>query len=170
LHTSARGDTIAVDDGGSARSRRHPQDLPALVRGNAMMALETERLRLDRETLERGVAAVLEGDARGRYYVLEQGGEVVAQLMITYEWSDWRCRDVWWIQSVYVAPEQRRRGHYRTLYEHVIQEARRAGAGGVRLYVDQRNIRAQETYEALGMNGDHYRVFETMFDEPPVVT
>lgn len=145
-------------------------DLDALVHGNASMALETESVRLDGDTLRRGVGKVLAGEAPGTYFVCETDGRVVGQLLVTYEWSDWRDRIVWWIQSVYVLPEHRGRGIYRWLYATVLEEARAAGAGGVRLYVDARNTRAQSVYTALGMNGDHYRVFETMFQEPPPAT
>lgn len=145
-------------------------DLEALVQGNAAMGLETEGLQLDRDTLRRGVGKVLAGEAPGTYHVCEEEGRVVGQLLVTYEWSDWRDRIVWWIQSVYVHPEHRGRGIYRRLYESVLDAARGAGAGGVRLYVDARNTRAQSVYSALGMNGDHYRVFETMFQEPPTAT
>ena len=96
----------------------------------------------------------------------ESNGAVGAQLLITYEWSDWRNRKVWWIQSVYVAPTARRRGVFRALYEHARREAQSQGAGGLRLYVDITNSRAQAVYSALGMKGDHYRVFEDMFMEP----
>lgn len=137
-------------------------DLDFLVNGNAAMALETEALVLDPETLEAGVRAVLEGRVPGAYYVGQVEHERVAHLMVTYEWSDWRNSMVWWIQSVWVTPEARRRGYYGQLYRAVQAEARAAGAGGLRLYVDVRNTRAQAVYAALGMNGDHYRVFEAM--------
>ena len=139
------------------------QDLDALVEGNAAMAVETERLQLDRAVLRAGVAALLEGRAPGTYRVCEVEGRVVGQILVTYEWSDWRNRTVWWIQSVYVQPEFRGRGVYRHLYAAVVESARVAGAAGLRLYVDARNTRAQAVYTALGMNGDHYRVFESMF-------
>lgn len=138
-------------------------DLELLIEGNHALALETEGLTLDRATLGAGVRAVLAGEQPGFYRVLEEDGRVVAQLMITFEWSDWRDRMVWWIQSVYVAPEHRGRGAYRRLYEAVRAEAEAAGAAGLRLYVDARNTRAQEVYARLGMNGEHYRVFEAMF-------
>ncbi len=113
-----------------------------------------------------GVDAVLDGRVPGRYWMAEHEGRVVGQLLITYEWSDWRNRQVWWIQSVHVAREARRLGVFRALYAHVRGEAQAAGAGGLRLYVDDTNTRAQAVYAALGMNGGHYRVFEDMFDEP----
>jgi len=143
------------------------EDLEALVAGNRAMAWETERVKLDSNVLRRGIAAVLDERVPGTYWVEEEDGQVVAQLLITYEWSDWRDRMVWWIQSVYVDPGHRRRGLYARLYRHVEAEARAAGAGGLRLYVDSSNTPAQAVYSALGMNGSHYRVFEAMFSEPP---
>ena len=140
-----------------------PGDLDAIVEGNLNLARESENVVLDRPTLQNGVRALLEGHAPGRYWAAEQDGRVVGQLLITYEWSDWRNRMVWWIQSVYVAPEQRRRGVLKALYERVRREAVEAGCGGLRLYVDNSNSRAQTAYSALGMNGEHYRVFEDMF-------
>jgi GNAT superfamily N-acetyltransferase len=142
------------------------RDLDALVSGNVRMAIETENLTLDADTVRAGVRALLEEQVAGTYWVVEDQGVVGAQLLITHEWSDWRNRDVWWIQSVYVLPERRGRGLYRKLYEFVLEEARRAGAGGLRLYVHTSNERAQGVYSTLGMDGAHYRVFEKMFDEP----
>jgi ribosomal protein S18 acetylase RimI-like enzyme len=140
-------------------------DLDALVEGNLAMARETEALALERAVLERGVRAVLAGERAGSYRVLEQGRRVAAQLMITYEWSDWRAADLWWVQSVYVWPEHRRQGLYRRLYAHVREEARAAGAAGLRLYVEVENLAAQRTYAALGMNGARYTMFEDLFGD-----
>jgi ribosomal protein S18 acetylase RimI-like enzyme len=140
-----------------------PADIDFIVDGNMAMAFDTEGVRLDPEILRVGVLAVLEARVPGRYWTAERDGIVVGQVLITYEWSDWRNRMVWWIQSVYVSPAARRDGVFRALYEHVRAEARSSGAGGLRLYVDNTNTRAQQVYAALGMKGDHYRVFEEMF-------
>ena len=139
-------------------------DLDFIVSGNIEMALETEGLTLNEVVLREGVRAIL-GDEHvpGAYWIAELDDVVVGQLMITFEWSDWRNRMIWWIQSVYVSPAARRHGVFRALYLHVRDEARSSGAGGLRLYVDTTNTRAQQVYAALGMNGDHYRVFEDMF-------
>jgi ribosomal protein S18 acetylase RimI-like enzyme len=141
-------------------------DIDVIVAGNLSMAEETENLRLDPAVLRQGVLALLEDRAPGRYWVAEHDGQVVGQLLITYEWSDWRNRMMWWIQSVHVARESRRHGVFRTLYTFARRESKAAGAGGLRLYVDVTNTRAQAVYTAMGMNGDHYRVFEEMFEEP----
>ena len=140
-----------------------PDDAGSIVEFQLAMARETEDLELDRNTLALGVDAVFANPPLGRYFVAVSGGEVVGSLMITYEWSDWRNGNVWWIQSVYVTPAYRRRGIYAGLYQHVraMVEAQ-PSIRGIRLYVDNRNKPAQEVYARLGMEGEHYRVFEWM--------
>ena len=138
-------------------------DAPAIVAFQEAMARETEELELDAATVARGVEAVFDEPSRGRYFVAARGDEVVASLMITPEWSDWRNGTVWWIQSVYVVPELRKQRVYAGLYEHV--RALVLGddsVKGIRLYVDRRNAAAQAVYARLGMNGEHYQVFEWM--------
>ena len=106
---------------------RRLADLDVIVTGNVTLAQETEQVKLNPATLREGVLALLEDRAPGRYWVAEEGGQVVGQLLITYEWSDWRNRMVWWIQSVHVAPEARRHGVFRALYAFVRQEAQGLG-------------------------------------------
>lgn len=139
-------------------------DAATIVRFQQQMARETEELELEFDVVTRGVAAVFDAPSTlGRYFVAESGGEVIASLMLTYEWSDWRNGNVWWIQSVYVTPEYRRRGVYAGLYAHVRELAQGdPGIRGIRLYVDRRNVSAQQVYTRLGMNGEHYQVFEWM--------
>ncbi len=135
-------------------------DTDDLVSWNAAMAWETEHKKLDREVLRRGVTGVLERPQRGFYLVAEHGGVAVGSLLVTFEWSDWRNGDFWWIQSVYVTPAARRRGVFRALYAAVAQRAAQAGAVGLRLYVETENRRAQQTYEGLGMQRCHYWMYE----------
>lgn len=140
-------------------------DTDRIVEFQLAMARETEDFELDAAICTRGVRALFDGSDKGRYYVAEDDGAVVGSLMITTEWSDWRAGTVWWIQSVYVDPAHRNKGVYAGLYAHV----KRLMDGnpdirGIRLYVDRRNTRAQEVYRRLGMNGDHYQVFEWMKD------
>jgi GNAT superfamily N-acetyltransferase len=140
-----------------------PADLAFIVQCNGALAAESEGVQLDAALLRDGVLALLDGRAPGRYFIAERDGRPIGQAMITYEWSDWRNRMVWWFQSVYVVPAERRRGVFRDLYAHIRRAAQAEGAGGLRLYVHTANGRAQAVYAALGMNGDHYRVFEDMF-------
>jgi len=157
-----------------------PADLDALVAGNLAMAWETETLRLDPTVLRAGVAFALSGSQEAHYWVAvstrsrepnllgtdsnqhptSPEPHIVGQVMVTREWSDWRNCHVWWIQSVYVWPQARKMGVWRALYAQVLAEARAAGAGVVRLYVDQRNTGAAAAYRQLGMDGGHYQVFE----------
>jgi GNAT superfamily N-acetyltransferase len=131
---------------------------------NASMAMETENLKLDRERLRKGTEALIADPTKGIYYVAEADGKIVGQLMITYEWSDWRNATFWWIQSVYVHPEYRKSGVFRSLYRYIESIARnRDDVCGLRLYVDQSNERAQQTYEALGMKRSHYRMMDADF-------
>jgi len=126
------------------------------------MALETEKISLDRETVTSGINAVFSDPHKGEFYVTEINGSVVASLLITYEWSDWRNCNVWWLQSVYVMPEYRRQGIFRNMYSHIREKAVETDVAGLRLYVERGNKKARKTYESLGMNGDHYNFYEWM--------
>ena len=139
-------------------------DAAVIADYNLRMARETERRRLNPARVRRGVAALLKDRAKGIYFVAEENGAVVGQLLITYEWSDWRNGTFWWIQSVYVAPEFRQRGVFRALYAHVHRLAKaRRDICGLRLYVDADNTRAQKTYAHLGMARSHYEIYELDF-------
>jgi ribosomal protein S18 acetylase RimI-like enzyme len=136
-------------------------DLDALVNFNQSMARETENKELDSKVLESGVAALINDRNKGFYLVAEQDSQVVGSLMVTNEWSDWRNAVFWWIQSVYILPQYRRKGLYAMLYEEVKLLAKQDGnVCGWRLYVEKDNIIAQMTYKALGMNESHYLMFE----------
>jgi ribosomal protein S18 acetylase RimI-like enzyme len=137
------------------------EDIEFLVRGNAQLALETEDIRLDVERLRKGIQAMFEDPARGFYLIAEVAGTPAGQMMITYEWSDWRNGVFWWIQSVYTIAERRRRGVFRALYTQAEALARQTGSVcGLRLYVENQNQRAQATYRSLGMQETSYRMFE----------
>lgn len=137
-------------------------DAPIIVRFNEGIALETEGKRLDRDVLSRGVQAVFDDPSRGFYIVAERpDGEVVGQLMITYEWSDWRNGWFWWIQSVYVRDDARRSGVFRALFQHIQKEAEAdPGIIGLRLYFDRSNTRGHATYRSLGLEDTEYELME----------
>lgn len=136
-------------------------DVSLMARWAEAMALETEDRQLDPDTVRRGIQLAIEDPVRGQYFMAEIAGEPVGTLMITYEWSDWRCAWWWWIQSVYVVTGHRRRGVYRALYAYVLALAKaRDDVCGLRLYADRDNVNAHRTYEFLGMVDSGYRMFE----------
>jgi ribosomal protein S18 acetylase RimI-like enzyme len=143
----------------------HASDTEIIAAFNAAMARETEGKTLCPETVRRGVAALLTDSAKGRYYLAEHDGEVVGQLMLTYEWSDWRDGCFWWIQSVYVHPAARGRKVFSQLFRHVERLAREdPGVCGLRLYVDRDNTQAQAIYAGLGLLHTSYDLMESVFE------
>ena len=136
-------------------------DAQLLVDFNQKMALETEGKQLDTATLTAGVCAVFSDANKGFYVVADDGSAIVGGLLVTFEWSDWRNKWFWWIQSVYIVPEARGRGIYRLLYDHVKAEAaKNANVCGFRLYVERENVHAQRVYEKVGMENTIYYMFE----------
>jgi ribosomal protein S18 acetylase RimI-like enzyme len=139
------------------------EDADSIINFQLAMALETENLSLDRTVTARGVRAVFRDPSKGKYYVAVEAGTIAGCMLTTPEWSDWRNRTVLWIQSVYVLPQYRKKGVFRRLFELLLEEARKDNTiGGIRLYVDRSNKQAQSVYTRLGMDGEHYQVFEWM--------
>lgn len=140
-----------------------PADRDIIVEFNRLLALESENVTLDTAILSPGVAAVLSDPHRGRYFVADENGQVIGQMMITYEWSDWRNGWIWWLQSVYVRQDRRRAGVFRALFHHVQDQAKKAGnVAGLRLYVERENHSAQKTYESLGFEEMHFHLYQRM--------
>jgi GNAT superfamily N-acetyltransferase len=136
-------------------------DIAALIEFNQAMAMETEGKYLETDTLASGVAAVFDDQNKGFYVVGEADGRIAGGLMVTFEWSDWRNKWFWWIQSVYVLPDFRGQAVYRQLYEFVKQKAADEGnVCGFRLYVEHDNEQAQRVYEKVGMAASHYLMYE----------
>jgi GNAT superfamily N-acetyltransferase len=141
--------------------RAGPADAAIVIEFNHLLATESEGKTLDGAVLAAGVTAGLADPRKGVYFLAEEDGVAVGQIMFTTEWSDWRNGWFWWIQSVYVQPAARRRGVFRALFEHVHQTARADGhVIGLRLYVERDNHVAQETYRRMGMDAAGYLVFE----------
>lgn len=135
-------------------------DSDAIAGFQIAMALETEGKTLDPAIVHAAVEAVFEDEAKGFYLVAQQGGEVCASLLITYEWSDWRNSILWYIQSVYVLPEHRGQGIFRALYNSVYELAQEQDVMFIRLYVEVDNHAAQKVYESLGMKRMPYYMYD----------
>lgn len=135
------------------------KDAQSIARYNRELAAESEGHQVDAATALEGVTTVLRHPEKGFYLVAEEQGAVVGQLMVTFEWSDWRARDIWWLQSIYVAKGWRRRGVLRMLIDHVCHLASQHGVAVLRLYVHQSNQSAIRAYRRLGMEHLPYHMF-----------
>jgi GNAT superfamily N-acetyltransferase len=139
-------------------------DAETVARFNQALAEESEGVTLDPNVVRQGVEEAFRDPAKGFYTVAEADGRVIGQMMVTFEWSDWRNGTFWWLQSVYVRPEYRKQGVYRRIYEHVLDEAKaRNDVCGVRLYVDKDNRTAQQVYQRLGLHPAQYAMYEVDF-------
>jgi GNAT superfamily N-acetyltransferase len=139
------------------------EDSKYIIDFQQKMAMETEQVVLDPLVIAEGLKRLFEDPAKGTYYVAVEDSEVIGCMMTTYEWSEWKCGNVLWIQSVYISPAHRGKGVFKKMYGY-IKSLVTPGSGyrGIRLYVDKSNAAAQSVYEKLGMNGDHYQVYEWM--------
>lgn len=136
-------------------------DAPVIVEFNCRLAAESENKTLDPAVVTAGVAAGMADPNKARYFVAEDDGAAVGMLMLTFEWSDWRNGWLWWIQSVYVRQEARRRGVFRALYDHVYRAAQADPTViGLRLYMEENNHLAEQTYRGVGMTPAGYVVFQ----------
>lgn len=142
-------------------TRGKKEDIGVIAQFQVDMAMESEGTLLDREIVTKGVAAAVDDENRGCYYIARVDGKAVGSLMLTREWSDWNNGWYWWIQSVYVAPDFRRQGIYRSMYHAVCNDAKEENVAQVRLYVDKTNVRGQKVYASLGMHESHYLLYET---------
>ena len=146
---------------GIAVRAARPADADTIADYNLRLAAESEGRDLDPAVLGRGVRALLDDPARGRYWVAEMDGVPVGQCLVTTEWSDWTNGRYWWFQSVYVEPAHRGAGVFRALWDHVESAAREAGdVASLRLYVERENGSARAVYEKLGMEETGYLVYE----------
>lgn len=141
-------------------TRGKTSDIEAIVRFQADMAMESEGTILDMDRLTLGVTSAINDEQKGTYLVARANDTPIGSLMVTREWSDWNNMWYWWIQSVYVMPEYRKKGVYKALYATLKDMARENGVSQIRLYADRTNLSAQQVYQRLGMTESHYLMFE----------
>ena len=139
------------------------EDISLLADFQLSLARETENIALDKAIVTKGLKALFDDPSKGVYYVAEHNQESVGCHLITFEWSEWRNGMVWWLQSVYVSEEYRKHKVFSAMYNNLIRMIHSdPSVIGLRLYVDKSNERAQQVYTAMGMNGEHYTVYEWM--------
>ena len=135
-------------------------DIDTIVRFQADMAMESEGTMLDMDRLTLGVSSAINDEQKGIYLVARANDTPIGSLMLTREWSDWNNQWYWWIQSVYVMPEYRKKGVYKAMYATLKDMAQENGVSQIRLYADRTNLSAQQVYQRLGMRESHYLMFE----------
>jgi ribosomal protein S18 acetylase RimI-like enzyme len=136
------------------------EDAQSIAGFQIAMAMETEDKQLEPSIVEPAVRAVFEDSSRGFYLVGEIDRRVVGSLLVTYEWSDWRNCDMWYIQSLFVEKDYRGQGVFKAMYQRVIEMAKEKSAMFVRLYVEVDNEPAQRVYESLGMKRMPYYMYD----------
>ncbi|MCF8218101.1 MAG: GNAT family N-acetyltransferase [Bacteroidales bacterium] len=140
--------------------------LNTIVEFQKQMAYETEGIVLEEQTVYSGVKHIFDHPQTGHYLIAKHKDEIIANLLVLFEWSDWRNGDVLWIHSVFVKPEYRGMGVFKSMYQHVKKEVEeRKDYKGIRLYVEKQNQKAQKVYKAVGMSNEHYELFEWLKDE-----
>ena len=135
-------------------------DIDTIVRFQADMAMKSEGTMLDIDRLTLGVSSAINDEQKGIYLVARANDTPIGSLMLTREWSDWNNQWYWWIQSVYVMPEYRKKGVYKAMYATLKDMAQENGVSQIRLYADRTNLSAQQVYQRLGMRESHYLMFE----------
>lgn len=152
-----------------------PAEIKAIALFQVLMAEESEGMKLDHATVIQGVSHIFTHPELGFYLVAEapelaarevsEGGApgLLGCMLVQKEWSDWRNRLVLWIHSLYVVPEARKMGIFRGFYRFLRDRVEKdPSLGGLRLYVDRRNVVAQQAYETVGMTNEHYELYEWM--------
>lgn len=142
------------------RKARHA-DAEDIAIHNIALARETEHKSLSRKTALQGVYALLDDSGKGFYLLAVHEERIVGQLMVTSEWSDWRARPIWWLQSVYVRPSWRQRGVFRRLLETLREIADDHHVCELRLYVHRGNESACQAYRRLGFTRLPYLMYGT---------
>lgn len=145
--------------------RATTKDASAIIDHNILLAKETENEHLDPLIAKQGVHTLFSHPEKGFYLVAEENGTIIGQLMITFEWSDWRNKDIWWIQSVYVHKEYRETGVFNALYREIQKQAKQHNIPLLRLYVHKDNERAQQVYDKKGMKKGTYIFYETTLEQ-----
>lgn len=146
-------------------SQASAQDIELFVDFQQQMGRETENVNLSAEILRQGLLGLFEKPERGTYWCVEWQGQKVGCFMTMGEWSEWRNGTVLWIHSVYVLSQFRGKGIFRGIYVYLQEMVNNSNEyRGLRLYVDKRNERASKIYAKLGMNNEHYEMFEWLKD------
>jgi len=135
-------------------------DAEIIAENNLLLAQESENIRIKHEMVIEGVKTIITDEQKGFYLVVENRNEIIGQMMITFEWSDWRNKNIWWLQSVYVRKGWRRKGIFTQLLKTIKQRALEHNVDVLRLYVHKNNKNAKKTYQQLKMIKEPYDIYQ----------
>jgi len=135
-------------------------DAKCIAEHNVLLANESEKLDISFEKTLDGVKGVLSDPGKGFYLIAEEDDNIVGQLMITFEWSDWSNKTIWWLQSVYVREKYRVKGIFKNLVEEIRNMALEHNVDIIRLYVHNDNIKAINIYKHMGMKKKPYTIYQ----------
>lgn len=136
------------------------EDAKDIAKNNCLLAKESENIDISYETTLSGVKKIISDSSKGFYLVAIENSIIIGQLMITFEWSDWRNKNIWWIQSVYVNKKNRKKGVFKQMFIYVKDEAKKNNVDTLRLYVYESNINAIKSYKKIGMSLEPYYIFK----------
>lgn len=131
-------------------------DIDTIVAFTVREALEAEGLDTNDAAVRRGVAGAFGEQPVSKYWVAEDGDEVVGSISVVTEWSNFRGGNYWWIQSLFIVPAHRGTGLVQVLIDHVAGIAQAAGALDLRLYARTSNERATHAYVRCGFETAPY--------------
>lgn len=140
-------------------------DAEQIANNNILLAKESENIKISNYTVLAGVKELLKDSLKGFYVVALEENEIIGQLMVTFEWSDWRNTNIWWLQSVYVKKDYRRKGIFKHLIKEIKKMAKKNNIQIIRLYVYNKNIAAKEVYKKVKMEKKSYEIFELSIEK-----
>ena len=137
-------------------------DAEQIAKNNILLAEESENIKISHDITLSGVKALLSDIKKGFYIVAIEDNQIIGQLMITFEWSDWRNTNIWWLQSLYVKKNYRRKGVFKQLIDNIKKRAAQNNVEIIRLYVYCENKKAKEVYKKINMEKKSYDIFELL--------
>lgn len=136
------------------------RDSKIIAENNLMLAKESENKNINYKTVLEGVKAVITDRTKGFYLVVEENNEIIGQMMITFEWSDWQNKNIWWLQSVYIPKPWRLKGVFKQLFITIKDLALKNNVKTLKLYVHSNNIKAKQVYHKVKMIKKPYDFYQ----------
>ena len=140
------------------------QDLDIIIENNIKLAMEFENiedcpLKIEKQIVKKGVKRVLENENLGFYFICKEKEALIGQVLITYEWSDWRNQMIWWLHRIYVTPKWRKKGALKKIIKKLDELAEKKNVYAMRLYLHSNNKNAIYAYEKTGWEKLPFKIY-----------